>query len=93
MVAIGSLFCGLAQFALLPLAHHVASITSRPVPYVLLPLPAIMLGHAARMRIRRSAGSRSVAALSGLILGYSVLALFVLDIGLLYLLAPRTSMG
>ena len=67
-LAIASLACGIAQFAVGPLAT----------------IPAIVLGHMARSQIRRTGEEGAGLALAGLILGWGavILAIIVLVIGL-----------
>ena len=58
-LAIGSLACGIAQFAFGPLPT----------------IPAIVLGHMARHQIKRTGEDGAGMALAGLVLGWSVLVL------------------
>ena len=67
-LAIASLACGLAQFAVGPLAT----------------IPAIVLGHMARSQIRRTGEQGAGLALAGLLLGWAtvILAIVVIIVGL-----------
>jgi len=61
-LAIASLICGIGQVVFGPLSA----------------IPAIILGHIARSRIRQTGGPGAGMALAGLILGYVGLALTVI---------------
>ena len=67
-LAIASLACGLAQFAVGPLAT----------------IPAIVLGHMARSQIRRTGEQGAGLALAGLVLGWGavILAIVIIAVGL-----------
>jgi DUF1707 SHOCT-like domain/Domain of unknown function (DUF4190) len=67
-LAVASLACGIAQFAIGPLAT----------------IPAIVLGHMARSRIRRTGEQGAGLALAGLILGWGavIVGVIVFVIGL-----------
>jgi hypothetical protein len=67
-LAVASLACGIAQFAIGPLAT----------------IPAIVLGHMARSQIRRTGEQGAGLALAGLILGWGavIVAVIVIVIGL-----------
>ena len=67
-LAIASLGCGIAQFALGPLAT----------------IPAIVLGHMARSQIRRTGEQGAGLALAGLILGWGavILGVVLIAVGL-----------
>ena len=60
-LALASLACGIAQLAFGPLAT----------------IPALVCGHLARSQIRRSGENGAGLALTGLILGYGAIVLFV----------------
>ena len=67
-LAMASLACGIAQFAIGPLAT----------------IPAIVLGHMARSRIRRTGEQGAGLALAGLMLGWAmvILGIVVIVVGL-----------
>ena len=67
-LAIASLACGLAQFAVGPLAT----------------IPAIVLGHMARSQIRRTGEQGAGLALAGLVLGWGavILGIVLIAVGL-----------
>jgi hypothetical protein len=67
-LAMASLACGVAQFAIGPLAT----------------IPAIVLGHMARSRIRRTGEQGAGLALAGLMLGWGavILGVILLIIGM-----------
>lgn len=72
-LAVAALVCGVAEFFTLGLTA----------------IPAVILGHMARGRIRRSGEQGSGLALAGLILGYAAIIVFVLAIALGSMVAVR----
>jgi len=77
-LAIASLACGLAQFAVGPLAT----------------IPAIVLGHMARSQIRRTGEQGAGLALAGLVLGWGavILAIVLIAVGLAIAAATHGAM-
>ncbi len=76
-MAVGALVCGIAQFFTLGLTT----------------IPAVVLGHMARHRIRRSGEEGEGLALAGLVLGWVGVALWVLFIGFIVLTAVAMTHG
>jgi uncharacterized membrane protein len=72
-LAVAALVCGVAEFFTLGLTA----------------IPAVILGHMARGRIRRTGEQGSGLALAGLILGYAAIILFVLVVALGSMVAVR----
>lgn len=72
-LAVAALVCGVAEFFTLGLTA----------------IPAVILGHMARGRIRRTGEQGSGLALAGLILGYAAIILFVLIVAVGSMAAVR----
>jgi hypothetical protein len=77
-LAVAALICGVAQIAFLG---------------PLVGIPAIILGHVARSRIRQTGEQGAGMALAGLILGYIGLALTVLFVIILIAVASSVQTG